>query len=202
MHAGFWLFLDPSLSLRHRDTENYEQVVDGMTLSMLHALLDSRLDVTVRDKRNQTMRDQAQATEINRRKFRNCIETLRKQEIAVGMVDQGQGDAILSDFVTPPEQKLKATHRKSRFLFFSGGQVANEYRFGSSGPADASEIRPSSYTSGSDVLVSNKETSSQLRRKPREEEDTLATGSPLRFDSPSNRVHSPRHRSGKRCTIT
>lgn len=196
MHAGFWLFLDPVLSIPPTDSDhNAVQVIDGMTLSMLHALREKHLDVTVRDKRNQTMRDQAQSTESNRLKFRNCIESIKAMESVVGMVDGSQGMAILSDPVAPPGPKIKATNRKSRFVFFSGGQVANEYRFGP-GHHDTSEIRPSSYTSG-DVLVSSKETS-PWRRKPREDDDIVATGSPLRFDSNGDRLHP---RSTKRCTI-
>eukprot|EP01033_Poteriospumella_lacustris_P011558 gene11558-8238_t len=207
MHAGFWLFLDPVLSIPPTDSDgdsdsnnNAVQVIDGMTLSMLHALREKHLDVTVRDKRNQTMRDQAQATESNRLKFRHCIESIKAMESAVGMVDGSQGAAILSDPVhTPPGPKVKATNRKSRFVFFSGGQVANDYRFGP-GHHETSEIRPSSYTSGGDVLVSSKETS-PWRRKPQENDDgTLATtGSPLRFDSNGDRLQHPR--STKRCTI-
>lgn len=201
MHAGFWLFLDPILTVPQVEYDQYARVVDGMTLSMLHALLERQLDVTVRDKRNQTMRDQAQSTESNRNKFRNCIETIRKMENIVGMVDNSQGEAILSDPVAPPGPKVKATNRKSRFLLFSGGQVANEYRFGPGHSSDTSEIRPSSYTSG-DVLVSSKETSSPWRRKPREDDDTVASSSPLRFDSSSHsdRQH-PRSTGTKRCTI-
>jgi hypothetical protein len=189
MHAGFWLFLEPPLRNVSRSTEFCQSGADFITLIMLQALFDSKMNVNVRDKRYQSMRDVA--TSSPHGPFPQCCQLLQEQEQHVHM------KPLSKDPPVPTDKEFTESHKKSPWNAFVSGRNATYHRVFDSRIEDSANA-PSQMASSHDRYEDSMTDNSlphQACREDRAEEAVECNRSRTLFSSNQRRC-------GGCCTIS